>query len=182
MTRLPARARVAPRRRWAPPAIGALLAAAAAMLLVQRLALHPAAPPEYELAVEGAASQERGPGAAPSPVARVARGGRLVLVARPKAPAKTRLEAAAWIEAPPGSFARWPVAVRTSEEGAFRLDADPGALASLPSGRCRLVVFVGAPDRMPGDAGAAARAAAGGQPDVEALVQELDVDPAPPAP
>ena len=172
------------RARWAgtgrPLAIGAFVVAAAAALLFWMRTAPPAMPDgalaSYELVVEGGERPTRAgdPVNVTEPV-RVARDGRLVIVARP-AKLATGVGAAVWI-ARGESLAAWSVTPQVSVEGAVRVEAGPSAIAELPEGSSRLVVFVGAPSALPSSERAARDVRRAPPAGVRVLERALDVAP-----
>jgi hypothetical protein len=175
-------AAVAPRRKrvislaaWRGRVVGLLLVAAASLFFLRGNPTKAGLPP-YDLVVEGGAREERGGASEPAAVVRVERGGRLVLVARPRVPSRASVHAAAWIERA-GALTRWNVPVRVSEEGALRIDAAGAALSDLSPGKAQLVLFLSGEQPLPVDGEAAARALAAKDAGVQVLVQWVDVVP-----
>jgi len=147
----------APRRRWAVPAIlAAAVAAAAAAMVIVRSDDGGDAIATYDLVVEGGARAARSGEPADGPV-RVARGGHLTILLRPRAPASRSVGARAFVEHG-GAIDPWMASAEVSPEGVVRLDADEAAIAALPRGDARIVVFVGSPSHLPADGASARRA------------------------
>ena len=133
--------------------------------------------PPYDLVIEGGDRSTRGAPEEARPVVHLTRTGRLTIVARPRVPGSGEVAAKAMIEHSDGSLTPWDVEARTSSEGAIRIDARGPAIAALPAGASRVVVFVGAAASLPSDEAAAKRALAGGSNAVRALAQPIDVEP-----
>ncbi len=174
----PAEARA--RARWGGRslAIGAfVVAAAAAALLWSRTTPPPDALASYELVVEGSqrATRSGEPTRATEPV-RVARDGRLVILARPRVRVPAGVRAVVRI-AHGDALTAWKVVPEISAEGAVRVEAGPSALAELPDGASQLVVFVARADLLP-TTDDAARAARRSAPEgVRVLERSIDVAP-----
>jgi hypothetical protein len=173
----------AARRRWAFYAgiAGPLAAAAVAVLVLRPMTgsnQTGSGIPPYELIIEGGDRETRGAAdEAPQPVVHVTRTGRLVIVARPRVPGHSAVSAKAMIERADGSLVPWAVEARASEEGAVRIEARGSAIAALPAGSSRVVVFVGEAASLPADDAAARTAMHGDVPGVRALVQAVEVAP-----
>ena len=171
----PAHAR-RPLTRFASMAAPLMAAAAIAFLVMRPRTAGPAFPP-YDLVVEGASRATRSsPDVAPLGAVHVERDGHLVLVLRPRVPGSMDAQARVMIERD-GRLTRWEADARASEEGAIRIDARGDALAALPSGASRLVVFISDASHLPSDEASARRAQRGEAPGVQALVQAIDVAP-----
>jgi len=171
-------ARVVPLRparpRWAAPAlVAAALSVAAGALLVARAQEGDEPLAAYDLVVEGGARATRSTEPAAGPV-RIAQGGRLSIVLRPKAPVSRPVDARAFVEHG-GAIDPWAVRPVISGEGVVKIDADEAAIAALPRGAARIVVFVASPSRVPGDADAARRAQTSPEPAVRSVAFDAEI-------
>jgi len=125
-------------KRWQKPALGAALAAAAALLFVW---MRPAqdALPTYALSISGGLDETRGP--AETGVHRFGERSQLELVMRPADDVRDALELRLWLEHD-GKGRRLVADAERSETGTFRLAASAKELLAGQPGRSRLTVFV----------------------------------------
>ena len=174
------RAATKARARWGGPmTIGAfVLAAAAAVILWVRTAPPVSAPlASYELVVEGGERPSRsGDPASDAEPVKVRRDGRLVLVARPRTalPAGASAGVVAMI-ARGDTLREWHVTPQISAEGAIRIEAAAAALAELPDGASRVVLFVGPPAALPSGEEAARASRRAPARDLQTLERDLFV-------
>jgi hypothetical protein len=144
------------RAQWGrPAAIGAFVLAAAAAVLFWLRTVPPVPAPiaSYELVVEGSERPSRSDDrASDTDPIRVRRDGRLVLIARPRTALAAGLSADAVAMIARGeALTAWHLSPQVSAEGAIRIEAAASAIAELPDGASRVVLFVGATAALPKD-------------------------------